>query len=170
MTMLHNQTKSPLAWEMSGRQFACEPWGAVDLPEKLVPIANAYGLPLGSVPVPPELRAQQRVVDEQENAKSDALRALRNEIRDAKAVAEAASKEVEKLQLQLQQARTQARELGEELESVKRDHRSALADKKAAEDLLAETARAATDSEERAIRSEARLAEATKKHPAPAKK
>lgn len=171
MTTLHNQTKNAISWDMSGKRFACEPWGPVDIPEGLVDIAKGYGLPLGPVPVAPEFRAQQRVTDEQETAKSDATRALKNEITLAKAEAVEAVREVERLNLKLQEVRTQYRELSSEHDSLKRDYASALADKKAAEDLLADTARQATDAEEKAIRAEARMNEALgsqKKAQAPA--
>jgi hypothetical protein len=162
MPTLHNQTKNALSWDMGGKQYACESWGPVDVPEKFSTIVKQYGLPLAAVPVPPEHRAQQRVVDEQESAKSDVLKALKAEIDASNARARVAAEELERCQSQLEESRTKVLAMSKELDTLKRELVAVKADKKAAEDLLAETARSATDAEEKALKAEALLKEAKK--------
>ena len=76
--LLHNQSPNALRWEMAPHGwFECQPWGAVDVPEKLVDAAKKLGLPLGMAPVAPEQKARRIAAIEENGARSDENRNLR---------------------------------------------------------------------------------------------
>lgn len=62
---LFNQTSNALNFEMSGVVYQCEPFGSLMVNDALVPFITARGVPLGTIPVAPEVRAHQRVASAQ---------------------------------------------------------------------------------------------------------
>lgn len=62
---LFNQTSNALNFEMSGVVYQCEPFGSLMVDESLAPFILARGVPLGTIPVAPEVRAHQRVASAQ---------------------------------------------------------------------------------------------------------
>jgi hypothetical protein len=156
---LFNQTKNSLSWSMGGVAYSCEPWGAVEVSDELVDIARRRGLPLDVAPVAPEARAKQRISDEQEASKENATIALKGKLDDAVAALEAAKGELGSVQVALSEARNQLRLSGEENARLQTQVGSLLADKEAAEQLLAHESARATDAEARAIRAEALVTE-----------
>lgn len=62
---LFNQTNNALKFEMSGVVYECDPFGSLMVDDALVPFVTARGVPLGTVPVAPEVRAHQRVASAQ---------------------------------------------------------------------------------------------------------
>jgi|GEM_PF-3050530 len=155
MPTLYNQTKRALSFELGAKTFACDAWGSVDVPGKLVEVAMAYGLPLGTVPVAPETRAKYQVQAEQEATRDEQLSALREQIADAQASERAAKEKLDETHEELSKMNTKVQESLARNAELERFLESALDDKKAAEDLLADTAKQATIAEERAIKSEA---------------
>jgi hypothetical protein len=161
-TTLYNQTKSELRFTIGMQGFQCEPWGSLEMPSMFVVHCEKRGLPLGRTPVAPELRAHQRLQDEQESARSDDLVQLRKLLENAKAQAKTNAEQLADEQAAKGDALRRIAELETALAKSQADLKASLADKKAAEDLLAETARNATNSEERALRAEAKLEAAQK--------
>lgn len=135
---LFNQIKQPLSWDMGGRRYACEGFGPVDVPDHLAELCKRRGLPLDVSPVAPETRAQRRVGEEIEAARSDDLKLLKNEALAAKAAEAAAKSELAKCQVALSEANDRCRKLVGELEQACSERDSAYADVKATEALLAE--------------------------------
>lgn len=151
---LFNQIKRPLSWDMGGVKYACEGFGPVDIPDHLVEICKRRGLPLDVSPVPAETRAQRRVSEEIEAARSDDLKLLKDEALAAKASEAAAKGELAKCQVELSAANERCRKLVDELEQACSERDSAHADVKATEALLAE----ATASQEGRIADAERVA------------
>lgn len=164
---LFNQTKNQLGWSLGDVAYSCEPWGAVDVPEDVVKLTLARGLPLDFAPVSAEQRAHQRISDEQEASKADALRALKGQADSAQAAGRAVKEELGRCQVELSSARDSLRDALKRSESLADQLSRMKADKDAAEQLLAQESTRATDAETRAIRAEALLSEAHK--PAQAK-
>jgi chromosome segregation ATPase len=135
---LFNQIKRPLSWAMGGVKYACEGFGPIDIPDHLVETCKRRGLPLDVSPVPAETRAQRRVSEEIEAARSDDLKLLKDEAAATKASETAAKGELAKCQVQLSEANERCRKLVGELEQACADLESARADVKATETLLAE--------------------------------
>jgi regulator of replication initiation timing len=169
MPTLHNQSKQSLSWDMGGQTFTCEPWGSVDVPDAMVAGCRRRGLPLDSVPAAPEIRARVRMSDEVQAAQDADTKRMRDAIAAAEASARAAKEALEQAQLDLGAALEDGRKLKDENAKLRKEIASAKADKKAAEELIAETAKQATDSEERALRAEAELRELTAKKKPPVK-
>lgn len=163
---LFNQGKYPLKWTMSGQAFECEPWGLVDVPDELVGSVKSRGLPLDITPVPHEQRAQARIADDQAAASDSALRAIHEKARRAEAAERIAKEELGACQGEVSRLNKELREAYQANEKLNDDVARLKADKKAAEDLLSEEARKATEAEERAIRAEALHAEKSKEKPA----
>lgn len=157
---LYNQSKRALSWSMGETRYECEPWGPVDVPDELVAAIKSRGVPLDSVAVLPELRAQVRIADEQ-NANRDApLHALRNAASEAKAGEQAAKLTLDAVRLELDAVRAQLRESNAAGVTLKDQLTRAVAEKAVIEALLEEAGKQAAAHEERAIRSDALLAEA----------
>lgn len=159
---LFNQTKNHLSWSMGGAAYACEPWGAVDIPEELVAPAKARGLPLDVAPVAPDSRAKQRIADEEAAAKQNATIALQRKLEEANAALDSAKREIGALHAQCSEAKSALRLSEKEVSKLNARIATLLADKEAAEQLLAHESARATDAEERAIRAEATLTEPQK--------
>lgn len=157
---LYNQSKKALSWSMGDVRYECEPWGPVDVPDELVAAIQSRGVPLDSVAVLPELRAQVRIADEQ-NANRDApLHALRNAASESKAAEQAAKLTLDAVRLELDAVRVQLRESNANAVTLKDQLTRAVAEKAVVETLLEEAGKQAAAYEERAIRSDALLAEA----------
>lgn len=161
--LLFNQSKNQLSWDMNGVVYGCEPWGTVDVPDEFVPAVRSRGLPLGPVQVAPEIRAQERIAEEQAAATQAPILALRKEADEAKARERAAVEELERTQAERDQARKALREAQAETDAVKARLQRSEADRIAAEKLLSDASAQATESEARAIKAEALLAERSKK-------
>lgn len=159
---LYNQTKKPLSWKMDGEIYECESWGAILIPDEIVYAVKARGLPLDVTPVAPELRAQERIADQHAANRDAPLHALKKAVDDAQAAQRAAKAEVESLQVELSKAREHGHDLAEQLTAKGDALARAVSEKEAAESLLSEAGKRATDAEERAIRAEAMLAELQK--------
>lgn len=153
MPTLYNQTKNALSFEMGGKKYGCEAWGSVELPEKYLPFVTSYGLPLGPVPVVPEMRARVIVEEELDASRKSDLRKQREEALTAQAQARAAGEELGRAQIELGQARQRCAALEDEIRRRDDQIASLVAEKKAADELLQETARQATAAEERALKS-----------------
>lgn len=136
---LFNQIKQPLSWGMGDTRFTCEGFGAVDVPDHLVDLCKSRGLPLDVSPVPAETRAQRRVSEEIEAARSDDLKLLKDEVSAAKAAEATAKGELAKCQVALSEVNERCRKLVGELEQACSERDSAHADVKATEALLAES-------------------------------
>lgn len=159
---LYNQTKKTLSWSMGVASFTCEPWGSVELSDDLAPFAMARGLPLDVSPVAPEQRAQQQIAEAVEAGKSDALRALRDQLDASKSAERAARDEIARLGVELSDARERATKAEEDARKLSGECSRLKADKQAAEELLAAEGVRATDAETRAIQAEALLSDAKK--------
>lgn len=159
---LFNQTKNALSWAMGGEKFACEPWGPVDIPDEMVDPAKRRGLPLGEAPIAPELRAQQRIADEADASKLDALRSLKAQVELAVAGEKSAKDELGRVHTELSSARDALRQERAKTEKLGQEVARLKADKEAAEQLLAQESARAVDAETRAIKAEALLQEASK--------
>lgn len=159
MALLFNQTNKQLSWSMGGRKFSCAPWESVDIPGDLADACKRRGLPLGVTPVPPETRATRRVEESKQAASNDELTALKAQIKDAKAEAASSSEFAAKQQRATESLTQKLRETQAENARLREQLSSVTADKKAAEDLLSDTAKQATHAEERALKAEAVLNE-----------
>lgn len=152
MPTFHNQTKQRLSWDMGGRKFSCEPWGSVELPENLVVHCRKRGIPLDVVPVAPEMRAHVRMQDEIDAARADDIKALQRQVKTAQASEAFAKEELNRVQLQSDKVGARCRELEAECARLEAELESCKADKRAADELIEETAKQATDAEEKALR------------------
>jgi hypothetical protein len=99
--ILHNQTSNRLSWSMGSREFSCEPWGPVDVPDEWVELCIKRTLPLGQSPVPAESKASARARAAQDTARADEVRVLKGQLEEAQAVAISAQQEAEKAKRQL---------------------------------------------------------------------
>lgn len=172
-TRLFNQGKPALKWDMSGRTWSCEAYGAVDMPDDLVEHCLKRGLPLGLNQVAPEIKALVSLDEASVAARSDEVLALKHDLgvanialSSAKSELEAAVAQVKSLENAVTARDHKVTELGLQLKEVS-------ADKLASEQLLSETAKSLADAEQRATLAETALAEAkksSKQEGAPAKK
>jgi hypothetical protein len=150
-----NQTKHALKWRMSGHTFTCEPWGSIDLEPWQAEACKRRGLPLGPAPVDPEVRATRRLAEEQEEASKGAFQALKREADEAKGAARASKEQLDATLVELDTERGKTRLLRDKVAKCEQRISELEADAKAAEQLIQETAKAAAQSEERAIKAEA---------------
>jgi len=109
--ILHNQTSNRLSWSMGSREFVCEPWGTVDVPDEWVELCAKRTLPLGQSPVPAESKASARARAAQDTARADEVRVLKGQLEEAQAVAVSAQQEAEKAKRQLTTATERANAL-----------------------------------------------------------
>ena len=109
--ILHNQTSNRLSWSMGSREFSCEPWGPVDVPDEWVELCIKRTLPLGQSPVPAESKASARARAAQDTARADEIRVLRGQLEETQAVAASAQQEAEKTKRQLTTATERANAL-----------------------------------------------------------
>ena len=56
----YNQTGKPMAFELGGKSYTCEPWGMVEIADRFAYAVKAQGMKLGTVEVPAEQRAATR--------------------------------------------------------------------------------------------------------------
>jgi hypothetical protein len=154
MTIRYNQTKNELNWSMGGSPFKVEPWGSVSLDDQLMRLCLARGLPLGDVRVPPEHRARIKVEEEKRASENAPLLKLKEQADKAAESERAARRELEERNVQLVKALEKGRDLSARIKALETELAAAKADKGAAESLLAESAREATESAARAIRAE----------------
>jgi hypothetical protein len=162
MARLYNQSKNQLGWSMGGVAYSCEPWGVVEIADELVSAAVSRGLPLGPVQVSPEERAQVRIADERAASDQAPLLALKAQLEQAQASEREARAELGRVSVDLSTAKNALREAGELNEKLGDKVRRLESDKAAAEQLLTEADKRATDAEARAIKSEALLTERDK--------
>jgi hypothetical protein len=139
--ILHNQSKHHLRWKISMREYTCEPYGSVDIPDMFVKHCKKRGLALDVSPVPSEVRANATLRDATEAARSDELVLLRNEVELAKASEKEAKRSLE-LEM-LARSKDADRQLKTEtsLAEAKRVLTEKSGELKASEELLAETAK-----------------------------
>lgn len=95
--LLHNQTPHRLRWEMGGEVYGCDPWGAVEVPDRLVGICKRRTLPLGPTPVAAENRAAAKARAAQDAARNDETFKLRSAVDAHAADAQAAKQEAEEV-------------------------------------------------------------------------
>ena len=81
--------------------FSCDPWGSVEVPEKLVALCGKRQLPLGQSPVAPETKASVRSKSADREAKADEVRVLREQLTDALAQSKASDAELESVRGEL---------------------------------------------------------------------
>src|SRR4051812_45135412 len=100
---LFNQTSNHLKTDLEGHAFECEPWGSVEIEESLVEHALKRGMPLGTIPVAPEVKAHARVEEAAKETRDELVEGLRSQIlrleadvNVAKAHAEATIAELDK--------------------------------------------------------------------------
>jgi hypothetical protein len=159
---LYNQTKHNLSWKIDGVQYECEAWGPIRIPDELLYAIKSRGLPLDVTPVAPEHRAQARIADQEESDREKPLLALKKAADEAQANERSAKQEVERLQVELGAANDTVRELRDIVTVAREECNRLTGEKVAAESLLSEAGKRATDAEERAIKAEALLAELQK--------
>jgi hypothetical protein len=150
-----NQTKHALKWSMGGQAFACEPWGSVKLEPEQVEACKRRGLPLAPAPVAPEDRAARVVAEEHAEASKGELQTLKREADEAKAAAAASKRDADTALVELDAERGKVRLLKDKVAKLEQHVTKLEADAKAAEQLIQETAKAAADSEAKAIKAEA---------------
>lgn len=97
---LYNQSDRELSWDMSGHEFACEPFGSVEVPEHLIDFVRRRGLPLEPSPVAAEARAAQKAARAKREAEDSETIALRNAADDAAARLRDAQSLLEKEQIE----------------------------------------------------------------------
>jgi chromosome segregation ATPase len=136
---LFNQTGNQLRWDMSPHGvFTCEPWGSLEIKESLVPFVLQLGVPIGKIPVAPEIKAQRRVEQAQTEAAEDVTRQLRDSLLASQAETAAARREVDIRQSELERINARAEKLARELESVRSELEASQVERTAAEALLTE--------------------------------
>lgn len=133
---LFNQTKNNLAWSMGGEAFACEPYGSLVVDDALLEPIRSRGLPLGVAPVPPEVKAVQRVAEAEADSKNGELATLRAAVVTAQAEANAARQEVELASVATSRANERATVLERDLAAARSSLESAQSERLAAEALL----------------------------------
>lgn len=130
--LLHNQLNAPISWEALGAVYSWEPYGALELPDELVPLIRSEGFPVDVAPVPPREKSGRAAAEaaahatESETAK--ALAAAREQVNEAeerarvaKAAAEAADLRAAGLRGELDGANSQILALNEEVRTLRAD-------------------------------------------------
>lgn len=130
---LHNQESHALRWTMGGREWECEAFGMVDIPDALVPFARRRGLPLKPSPVAQEARAARKAALAKEEAEGSELLQLRQRAELAEAAKDTAEKKLEEVQAEATKDRKRADGFAEKLKAGAERERDLIAEKKALE-------------------------------------
>lgn len=158
---LFNQTNRRLAWGMSGLQFDCDPFGAVEVPDRLVDACRSRQLPLAVTPMAPEVKASVTVQDEMRTARADELKRARDELALARAGESEARRAAEECNTLKVAKVAECDALGQRVLELEEALRAERADKDAALAELKQTAAKLADAEDRAQRTEAQASQAT---------
>ncbi len=168
--LLYNQSKNHLRWKISTTVYTCEPWGSVEIPDMFVMHCKSRGLPLDTVAIPPEVRADTTLADANDKARNDEAIRLRHEAETAKISEAAAKAELESLLKVLESEKAKSLKLEVSLAEQKRQHEELVGEQRATEQLLEESARKLTESKLQLERSEAAYAELKKQAESGSKK
>lgn len=172
-TRLFNQGKPALKWDMGGRTWRCEAYGAVDMPDELVEHCTKRGLPLGLNQVAPEIKALVNLDEASVAARSDEVLALKHDLGVAQIALSSAKSDLENAVAHTKALETAVTARDHKVAELALQLKEVSADKLASEQLLAETAKQLAEAEQRATLAETALAEAKKSakpESAPAKK
>jgi septal ring factor EnvC (AmiA/AmiB activator) len=92
---LYNQGKERLAWSMGGRDFKCQPYGEVEVPQELLLFVKSRGLPLDATPVPAEVKASQQAQYARREAEGAEVVTLKRQLAEMRAAEAEAKKALE---------------------------------------------------------------------------
>jgi len=159
MPLQFNQTKRALSWTIGGKSFQCDAFDSVDVPIDLIEPSQKRGIPISATPVAPEVRAARKVEEEKVKASNDAWKALQRRVGEAEASVKLSTEHAEQHQRKVEDLVAQVREKDSVIAGLEQRLRTSDNEKKAVEELLKETARSATEAEERAQRAGAVMRE-----------
>lgn len=162
MPLQFNQTKRALSWTIGGKTFQCDAFESVDIPIDLIEPSQNRGIPIAATPVAPEVRAARKVEEEKVKASNDAWKALQRRLEEAQASAKLSKEHAEQHQRKVEELAAQLREKESVIADLEQRLHTSDNEKKAVEELLKETARSATETEERAQRAGAVMREQTR--------
>jgi hypothetical protein len=83
---LHNQKGAAISWEALGVTYEWAPYGACDVPDKLVPLLRSEGFPVDVTPVPPKEKAARAAAEQTEEAKDAEIARLAKALSSAEAL------------------------------------------------------------------------------------
>ena len=111
----YNQTGKPMAFELGGKSYTCEPWGMVEIADRFAYAVKAQGMKLGTVEVPAEQRAAERVAAQKESETQQKVNDLTRQLAESLSARSAAEEAVAAAARKTREAKAAVKELKIEL-------------------------------------------------------
>lgn len=170
--LVHNQIKQSIAFEHGRETFKFAPHGACDVPEEAFEHMKLQRFPVAVSPVPPQEKAAAVVDEQRQAARSDEVVLLKADLDKTKAELQSATEAATASEKRREELAAELQASGKALleETARADRIEG--DRKAAEEMLSETARKLESAETEATKLRALLdqQQAPQKSVAPPKK